>query len=414
MKRYLILSTLLLSGAAFANEVTTLLPAEVVERAVEEHPLVQAGIARGDAARGAARDQRVGPYEFIVGGSYAKRRVDREGEFNEYDMSLQRGFRLPGKAALDRRAGEFGIVAADFRIAGARHGAVLLLNDIWWDWLAAGAEVKANEAAVANLSADLASVERRVALQDAAPVDSDRARAALATARVALDQSRSRAQIARSRLEVQFPSLSLPAEVPDLPDPVMPPIMLDILRDQALAQDHGMAIARAEADRQTILAERARRDRIADPTLGVRLFSERGGAERGIGVVASVPIGGARRSAYASQANAEARAATAEFVAARFTAEEAAATNFAQAINSWTAWQRSVDARTSSEQAAYRLRQGYRLGGVDLTDLLYAERQAQEALKAETAARAEASRAISRLRINAHDLWYAGHRTDGP
>ena len=413
MKRYLILPVLLLSGAAFADEVATLLPAEAVERVVEEHPLVLASIARSDAARGAARGQRAGPYEFTVSGSYARRRIDREGEFSEYDVTLERGFRLPGKAALDRRAGEFGIAAADFRIAGARHGAVVLLNDIWWDWLAAGAEVKANEAAVANLSTDLASVERRVALQDAAPVDADRARSALATAWVALDQSRSRAQIARSRLEVQFPSLPLPVEVPDLPDPVMPPIMLDILRDQALAQDHGMAGALAEADRQNILAERARHDRIPDPTLGVRLFSERGGAERGIGVVASIPIGGAGRSALAEQAGAEARAATAEFAAARFTAEEAAVTDFAQAINGWTAWQRSLNARTSSELAAYRLRQGYRLGGVDLADLLYAERQAQDALKAETAARAEASRAISRLRINAHDLWWAGHKTGG-
>ena len=410
MKPYLILPVLLLSGAAFANDVATLLPAEAVERAVDEHPLVLASIARGDAARGAARGQRAGPYEFTVSGSYARRRIDREGEFSEYDVTLERGFRLPGKAALDRRAGEFGVSAAEFRIAAARHSAVLLLNDIWWDWLAAGAEVKANEAAIANLTTDLASAERRVALQDAAAVDADRARSALATARVALDQSLSRAQIARARLEVQFPSLAMPVEVPQLADPVMPPIMPDMLRDKALAQDHGRAIARAEADRQTILAERARRNRIADPTLGVRLFSERGGAERGIGVVASIPIGGAARSASADQANAEARAATAEFAAARFTADEAAATDFAQASNSWTAWQRSRDARTSSELATYRLRQGYRLGGIDLAELLYAERQAQDALRAETAARAEASRAISRLRINAHDLWYAGHR----
>jgi outer membrane protein, heavy metal efflux system len=82
MNRYLILPALLLSGAAFANEVSTLLPAEAVERAVEEHPLVQASIARSDAARGAARGQRAGPYEFTVSGSYARRRIDREGEFS--------------------------------------------------------------------------------------------------------------------------------------------------------------------------------------------------------------------------------------------------------------------------------------------------------------------------------------------
>jgi outer membrane protein, heavy metal efflux system len=102
------------------------------------------------------------------------------------------GSTAKANSALDRRAGEFGVAAADYRIAGARHSAVQLLNDIWWDWLAAGAEIKANEAAVANLTADLTSVERRVALQDAAPVDADRARSALATARAALEQSRSR------------------------------------------------------------------------------------------------------------------------------------------------------------------------------------------------------------------------------
>lgn len=67
----------------------------------------------------------------------------------------------------------------------------------------------------------------------------------------------------------------------------------------------------------------------------------------------------------------------------------------------------------SAPMAASWLRHGNRLGGVDLADLPYAERQAQDALKAETAARAEASRAISRLRINAHDQWSAGHQSGG-
>lgn len=409
MKRYLILSTLVLSGTAFANDDPALPPAEAVERAVDEHPLVQAGLARSDAARELARGLRTGPHEFTVSGSYSQRRIDREGEFNEYDATLERGIRLPGKAALDRRAGEFGISAAEYRVAETRHRAVLLLNDIWWDWLENHAEVEAGEAAVANLTAALAAVERRIALQDAALVDADQARSALATARVALEQGRSRTEIARSRLEVQFPSLPLPVEAPELPDPVMPLTGLGALRDQTLAQDHGMPGAQAEADRQSTLAERARRDRIADPTLGFRLFSERGGAERGIGVVASIPIGGAGRSAIAGQAQAEARAATAEFAAARFTAQETATTGYAEAGNSWTAWRSSLNARTSSKLAADRLRQGYRLGGVELADLLYAERQAQEALKAETATRAEALRAISRLRINAHDLWPNNH-----
>lgn len=413
MKNLLLLSTLLASGAAFANEGPQMPPEEAVERAVGEHPLVQAALARGDAARQIAKGLRAGPHEFTVSGSYAQRRIVQEGKYSEYDATLERGIRLPGKAALDRKAGEFGISAADIRIAETRHRAVLMLSDIWWDWLAASAEVKADSAAIANLSAALNAVERRVALQDAALVDADQARSALASARVALEQSQSRAEVARSRLQVQFPSLPLPAEAPELSGPMQPPSGLEMLRDQALTQDHGMPGAQADADRLRTLAERARRDRIADPTVGLRLFSERGGAERGVGVVASIPIGGKGRAAVAGQVEAEARAATADYAAARFTAQETAATDYAQAGNSWSAWQRSLDARTSSEKAAYRLRQGYRLGGVELADLLYAERQAQEALKAETTARADALRAFSRLRINAHDLWSAGHQSGG-
>lgn len=244
-------------------------------------------------------------------------------------------------------------------------------------------------------------------------VDADQARAALATARVSFEQSQSRAEIARARLMAQFPSLPLPSGPPEMPDPELPARGLTALRDQALLQDHAMPAAQADAGRLTTLAERARKDRIADPTVGLRIFSERSGAERGVGVVASIPIGGRGRAAIAGQAEAEARAAMADYAAARYTAQETAATDFADAERKWNAWQRSLTARESNEQATYRLRQGYRLGGVELSDLLYAERQAQEAVNGETVARADALRAISRLRINAHDLWSPGHQSGG-
>lgn len=410
MKTIMVSIALVLSAPAFAQDAPALPPSEAAERAVDEHPLVQAALARGDVAREAATSLRAGPHEFTVSGSFSERRIDREGTYNEYDATLERGIRLPGKAALDRRAGDYGIAASQYRVAETRHRTTLLLNDIWWDWLSANTEVEAAEAAVINLSAALNAVERRVALQDAALVDADQARAAVATARVALEQSQSRAEIAHARLTAQFPSLPLPVEVPVLPNPELPAPGLAALRDQVLAQDHSMPAAQAEADRLSTLAQRARKDRIADPTIGLRLFSERSGAERGVGVVASIPIGGKGRAAIAGQAEAEARAATADFAAARFSAQELAATDFADADRKWNAWQRSLVARSSSEQAAYRLRQGYRLGGVELADLLYAERQAQEAVKGEAAARSDALRAISRLRINAHDLWSAGHQ----
>lgn len=409
MKYILILSTLLLASTALANNGADFPPDEVVTRAIEEHPQVQAALARADAARQNAVALRAGPYEFAVNGSYNRRNIDREGQYDEYDATLERPIRLPGKASLDRKAGDFGIAASDYRVADVRHRTTLLVSDLWLDWLSAEAEVKIALAAVGNLSSALQGVERQVALQDAAVADADRARAALATAQVELEQSSARAEIAKSRLTVQFPSLALPQEAPVLPVPVLPMQSLEGLRDVVMVQNHEVPGAQAEADRQSTLSARANKDRIPDPTIGLRLFSERGGAERGIGVVTSIPFGGRYRSGLAGQAEAEARAASAELIAARFTAQEAATSDYVEASNNWRAWQSSQAARSSSESAAFRLQEGYRLGGVDLTDLLYAERQAQDAARAESAARAAALRSITRLRIDAHDLWPDGH-----
>ena len=51
MKNILILSTLLLSSTALANSGADFPPDEAVARAIEEHPQVQAALARTDAAR---------------------------------------------------------------------------------------------------------------------------------------------------------------------------------------------------------------------------------------------------------------------------------------------------------------------------------------------------------------------------
>ncbi len=52
-----------------------------------------------------------------------------------------------------------------------------------------------------------------------------------------------------------------------------------------------------------------------------------------------------------------------------------------------------------------QLCEGYQFGHVDLAELLYAERQAKDAMLAESMARADALRAEAKLRIDAHELW---------
>lgn len=400
---------LLLAAPAIAQSLAGLPDAAVLE-AIETHPRTRAADARVEAARQHAGALRAGPHEFSLSGDYGRRSVQGEGDFNEYSVMVERPVRLPGKGALDRKSGELGIAAAQLRAEDARHQLALLLAELWWDWLIAEDEVRIAATTQTALERAEAAVERQVALQDAALVDLDRARAEVHANSVELKAAQARAEVARGRLQAQFPNLPLPAIAPALGRLEIEPGERDALRDHVTRCDHELPAARLEAEQKSVAAERLSRDRLADPTVGVRVFSERDGLERGASVVFSIPLGGGRRSALADQAHAEALSAAAEAEAIRYEVYETSQTDHTEARLSVEAWQASLRALESSTSALDRLRQGYRLGHVDLAELLFAERQAKAAALAESRARGAALRAETRLRVDAHALWLdCGH-----
>lgn len=396
------------AAPAPAAPTQSALPDEAaVQEALDAHPAVQAALARVAAARAEARALRAGSHEFALSGSYVQRSVDREGKYDEYDATLSRAFRLPGKARLDRETGEHGLRAAENRAEDARHQAAIQLNEMWWDWLGASAEAAVDEQSAANYAATLAAVRRRVELRDAAPLEADQAEAALGEARSAAAQSRGRAEVARARLAARFPTLPLPAAAPEAERPALPAQSLAQMAEQVVARSHEIGAADAEAARMASMAERARRERLADPTLGLRLFSERNGAERGAGVVLSVPIGGGARSAGADRAASEAQAARAELSLVRQEVQEMADSDRARAEAALATWQRSREMLDAQVAAVLKLRRGHQLGAIDLADMLQGERLAHGAFRSEALARIEAHRALGRLRIDSHNLWIA-------
>lgn len=382
-------------------------PEEAVAQALLDHPSVTAARARLEAARARAEGLRKGPYEFTVQGSHTRRSVQGGNEFPEYDAQLSRPIRLPGKARMDRAIGEYGTAVAENVAEDARHEAALLLAAHWFDWLAASEQARLDKAAVANYEAGLAAVERRRSLRDAAQLDVDQARAALAEARRALEQSSGMAALARTRLETHFPALPLPLEAPEVPLPEMDDARLSQLGDRVIANSHLIAAAEAESARMAVVADRAQADRFADPTVGLRLFSEFGGIERGAGVIISMPLGGGHRKALASEASAGSSAAQADEQLARFEVSETARSDVTEARFRILTWQRSRDSVAAQMAALEKLRRGHQLGEIDLADLLLGERMVHDAFRIEAEARTEAMRAITRLRIDAHDLWLA-------
>jgi outer membrane protein TolC len=405
MIRILTLALLLASPALAAVPDAGPLPPALAEAALDDSPLVTEAAAKLRAAEAQARALGIGPHEFTWSGTYLRRSVDREGGYNEFDTTLSHGVRLPGKAALDRQAGALGVEVAQNLLEDARHHAALDLATLWYDWLQAEAEARIDTAAAASFEASNAAVERQVSLRDAAPLDADQVRAARDNARALAAAATGRAAAARARLAAMFPSLPLPDRAPDITAPALPAEGLAAWRDYVLARSHEIRAAELEAARMATLAERARLDRFADPSVGVRAFSERSGAEKGIGVVASMPLGGSYRRAIGDQAAADRSAAEAKLAATRRDIAATANMDLATASAGVTAWQSAATAAASSRSALDRLRKGRRLGATDLATLLYAERQSLEADRAELAARAAAVRAILKLRIDAHLIW---------
>jgi len=380
-------------------------PEEAVASALLDHPSVIAAHARLEAARARSEAIRKGSYEFTVQGSYVRRDVKGGAAFDEYDTQLSRPIRLPGKARLDRAIGTYGAQVAENVAEDARHEAALLLAGHWFDWLSASAQAQVDRAAVTNYEASLKALERRKSMRDASQLDVDQAQAALAEARRTLEQSAGMAALARTRLATHFPALALPVDAPEVPLPEMADARLSQLGDLVIVNSHQIAAAEAESARMSAVANRARADRVADPTVGLRLFSEFGGIERGAGVIVSMPLGGGHRKALANEASAGASAAEADAQLARYEVSEVANADVTEARFRLASWQRARDAVAAQMAALEKLRRGHQLGEIDLAELLLGERMVHDAFRREAEARADAMRSITKLRIDAHDLW---------
>jgi outer membrane protein TolC len=402
MKRLFVLAMFL---AAPVLAEPGLPPEAAVAEALDTHPSVVAARARIGAARAAARGLAVGNQEIVAQGTIQRRDVRGVGTVPEYDLQFTRPIRLPGKAAIDRRAGDAAVSAADNRADDARHQTALLLARQWWGWTGAAAEARVLNEAADILASAVTATRRRLALRDASALELDQAQAAEAAARAAALAATARAAAGRAGLAASFPSLPLPAMAPPLPAPVIPPEGIARLQALVIERSHEIGASAADAAHADALKARAARDRIADPSIGLRGFSEQGGNERGLGLILSMPLGGRARTAAADQAAAMAQSAGAELAATRTLVDAVAAEDAALATGYLQAWEQSAAAAEAAANAAIRQRKGHVLGGIDLADRLIAERLARDAALDEVKARTAAVEAITRLRIDSHTLW---------
>ncbi|TGY31035.1 MULTISPECIES: TolC family protein [Stenotrophomonas] len=392
--------------AIAAAQATYLPPDELIANALMAQPEVQAASARAVAARAEARALAAGSYEYEASVIPQRRTTDASGDYSEWEAQVGRRIRLPGKARLDREIGLHGTTAADLRLDDAEHQAARRLLALWMDWLRTAQVAGETAQQQALMTRERDALARRVQLGDAARRELDLFEAERAQLQALALAAQAAAEAARQALAGQFPQIPLPERVPELPDPASLPGGAAPWRALIVERSHEIGIAVEDATRQSLVADRARADRRPDPSVGVRVMNDRGGAERAIGLVLSVPIGYTHRSALAASESANALAMAAEADGMRrMIGQEAWAT--VQAAESRLAqWQAQRVALAAQTTATRRTRRAWELGETALGEYLLALRSEHQVRLAEAQARVDALEAGLLVRVDSHELWH--------
>jgi outer membrane protein TolC len=405
VKRGAIAILLLSAPYAIAGAYPDALPPDATARAaIESSPQIEA--AREERAISSARKRQleVGQYEWGIGAT-GQRRTDAIGAtYSEQQYELSRGVRLFGKAGVDRSLGAQVASVGQFAFADAWHEAGRTLLAEWFDWLRAKRQAQLLGEQLALLTEQVDRTRARAKAGDAPRLEIGLAQTELdraASARMAADL---RSQELALRLKQHFPTLE-PADPPSIGIPELPAGSDDEWLRGILSDNHEIELAEGQLGAAKLAAERAGLDRIPDPTIALRFSNNLDGNDRVVGVNVTVPLGGARRRAEYSIARSQAN------VAAQRTREvqlkvEADARRAVLAVRStYSQWTRLRDVAASSETNAAAVVRGYSLGEFTITESITARRQALEAAQAAATAQLDALEAVSRLRLDSHEIW---------
>jgi outer membrane protein TolC len=380
-----------------------------VQAAIENYAEVRAAGATLTQTRESARALAASPHDTQLSIAPLRRRSTDDASpvkhYTEWDLQISRALRLPGKAALDEEAGNRAVAAAGFRHGDAKHQAARSLLAAWMGWLRAEAEAEAAQSRLDSLERERASLTRRLALGDAAQREIDQIDAALASARASHQQALAVMQEQRLMLGSSFPQIPVPARAPALPAPEPLSGASGEWAQRIVSHNHELGVLQETAAQHKAQARRAEAERRPDPSVGLRTFSERGGKERGVGVILTIPFGGERRDAEARSQFAAAEAARQQTEAMRRDVLREAQLAVTRAQLSLSLWQAARDARTAHAASLTRQRRAYELGEIGLAERLQTERLDADAALAELRARADAHEALLRVQVDGHELW---------
>jgi len=383
-------------------------PEEKIDAILGSSPMVAAAAAGVDAGAAVRERRYAGMHEWVVRITAQERKDEfTRTTFPEAQAALERSWRLPGKASLDRRLGDQAAATAAYAYADAWHEAGRTLLSLWFEWLRAMESVTVLNEQIAVLETHRTAVGRRVETGDAPAIEVRLAEGEinrLVAERLGAEQNQAEL---RTVLLEQFPALELaPTAIGHPATPTEPDAQW---RARILADNHELELAESEFKEAEGLAERARLERMPDPMIGMHYGEERDGAEKVLGLTVAVPFGGRGRRADHAEALARAAMAMERLRQVRLKVESDATRVLDKTRLSRTRWEQLAELATQSQATAAALRRGYELGEMELATSLTAQRQSLEARLNARLAQLDALEAHARLRLDAHEIWVLQH-----
>jgi outer membrane protein TolC len=389
------------------------LPSELaVKDALLSSPLMQAARSKKEAGTARAKGIDSGAAEFTLRSTSQHRRDVAAGtKLHESMVSIERPVRFWGKRGIDADLATHTQAFADIEYADAMHEGARELMHFWFAYLRALADQK-NAVTTFELAAKMQRLTQvQLKHGEISQLDSELANAeferisaarSVADAQLASSASAFTSRYAGMVLPGQLPivlrvdaSLSLPA----LADPMA------VMRQEFLEKNHELNMMRVDAQRLRLAADRASRDRLPDPTIGVFSGRERAGAETISGVMFSMPFPGASRFHHATALVADAQAASDKVNLA----EQQLGAMF---DSMWIQYQNKRKAADSLKSAAQRQSlaaeksvKAYTLGEGSLSDVLLIARMASDNLNAAERMQLEVVELLSLIRLDLHQIW---------
>ncbi len=405
LMRVVLLCLLSFASQAESNPPDDLPPHEQVDQALDQHLAVLNASTQLKIEHVHQSKRQSGEYEFTLRGEVAKNYFVTSNEnLRDWEVAVERPFRLPNKLFIDYAIGAQGVSRGKNALGDARHEASRGVLHLWYNWQRERAQVAQWQQQLNILQQQAMMTEKRVRAGDAPRMELNQVNATAAMASVTLQQAQLRADLAANELARQFSAIKLPPDIPAIePQPI--PHDIEYWRQIITLNNHELGMIQAELQLQQKLAERARADRIPDPTLGLRYASQLNGSQKISGIYFSLPIGYSHRSNLASSAELAAQIADDQEKSLRMRLDADIFTAYTQAVNNYQIWNQARDAALALRQNADLVARAYSLGESSLGETLVARRLALEASLAENIARLDANETRYRLLLDAHQLW---------